>query len=324
MPSEIGTLYYNLAHLIEAGVPVVRSVKTVSAGLKGKYRRAIEQMAVDISAGKTIAESMAKYPRLFSQLDIMTIHACDTAGRIEDAFKKLAQWHEFQYRMDKKLLNGMVLPIILIHLAALFGPFPAYILGSRSIKEYLTSAISILLLLYIPVLIVILIRNLMPERGLIKKLFDVIILRIPLLGSAIEALNIARFTRAFSLLASAAVPPAQAVEKAVSTTKNAVVASLFAPMAASARNGNPLSEGLLPGKPDNYYYNCWLIGEETGDLDKVTNRLSTTYIEKAEELFTYFCTWLPRLVYVYVSIIIIIQIFKGLAQIYGSTRYTGI
>ena len=318
MPSELGTIYNNLADLINAGVPIVRSIKIAAAGFKGKYRSVMEQMIFDINNGESIAESMSKRPNIFSRLDIMTTRAGETAGIIDKTFKQLACWHEFQYRMKIKLISGMLLPTLLIHLAAIFGPFPAYILGSRNLSGYLTSMLTVLALFYVPIGVVVFIYKFTPKNGLVRKLLDAIALRIPVSGPAVKALNIARFTRAFSLLSSAAVPPAQAAEQAVSATENYFVASWFAPMADSARRGNPLSEGLSSAKLDDYYIHSWLIGEESGDIDEVTDRLARIYLEKAEELFEHFYTWLPRLLYFYVSLIVIIQILKAYAGIHST------
>ncbi|MFA6186167.1 MAG: type II secretion system F family protein [Phycisphaerae bacterium] len=319
MPSQLGTIYGNLACLIEAGVPIVRVFKTVAAGLKGKYRSIIEQMTLDVSSGQSIADSMANCHNVFSKLDITTIRASETAGMVDQAFKKLARWHEFQYRMKRSLINGMLMPVMLIHLAAILGPFPAYILGARNFGEYLLSAMLTLTTFYIPLAIIVFICKFTPEKGSARIVLDWITLRIPVLGAAVKALNIARFTRAFSMLSSAAVPPAQAAEQAVLATENYFVASWFAPMANSARNGNPLSEGLSPKNLDDYYFHSWLIGEETGSIDNVTNRLAEVYLEKAEELFSHFYTWLPRLIYFYAAIITIIGIFKGYGKILEST-----
>ena len=320
MPSKLCTIYNNLADLLDAGVPIIRSVKTVVGGFKGKYRAVLDQMLFDISHGQSIAESMAKHTNIFSQMDIMTIQAGETAGTIEKTFKQLAHWQEFQYRMKRKLISGMLLPILLVHFAAVLGPFPVYILGRISGGQYIVSALSILASFYVPICVIIFIYKFTPQRGPLRKLLDGIILKIPVLGLAVKTLNIARFTRAFSMLCEAAVPPVRAAEQAVLATKNCFVASWFAPMAESARQGNPLSEGLLPAKAKlgDYYYHSWLIGEETGDLDRVTDRLAKVYTDNAEELFLHFYAWLPRFVYVYVAINIIIQILRGYAAIYSN------
>jgi len=68
MAKKLGLVYHNLSVMLEAGVPVVRSLNSVTSGLEGKLQKAFQAVAKDVSSGKQIAEAMSKHPKVFEEL----------------------------------------------------------------------------------------------------------------------------------------------------------------------------------------------------------------------------------------------------------------
>ncbi|MHC4630660.1 MAG: type II secretion system F family protein, partial [Planctomycetota bacterium] len=124
MSNSLALAYHNLSIMLDAGVPILRSLNTLSSGLKPRMRAAFLRLADSVSKGNTLTEEMTKSPNIFNPLDVMLIQAAEKSGSLPESFKLLSEWHEFSSRIAKKMLSGMLLPIFLLHATAFIAPFP--------------------------------------------------------------------------------------------------------------------------------------------------------------------------------------------------------
>jgi len=312
--NSLALAYHNLSVMLDAGVPLLRSLNTLSSGLKPHMRAAFLKLAESVSKGNTLAETMTKNPNIFNPLDVMLIQAAETSGSLPESFKLLSQWHEFSGRIGKKILSGMTLPIVLLHATAFIAPLPDFVMGDWQIKPYLISAVTILLLFYIPAAIIFVILCMTPKTGLFRRLLDRLTLKIPLLGRAVYKFALSRYCWVFHMLTKAGVPITDCAEKAASATSNTVVTDLVKPAAASAKVGKPVSDGFPSNLPVDFL-EIWRVGEETGKLDDVTKRLADDNAEAAEFWFNEFARWLPRFIYCLVCLLMIYFIFVRFSKI---------
>jgi len=307
--NNLATAYHNLSVMLDAGVPLLRSLKVVAEGMEPHLRRAFLGLAESASKGNTLAETMVQRPGIFQPVDVMLIRAAETSGSLPESFKLLSQWHEFSKRISKRILSGLALPVLLLHVTAFIVPMPGFVLGGWELGPYLRAAGGILMLLYIPAGIIIGIILLTPKTGVLRSLLDRLTRRIPLLGQALYKLALSRYCWVFHMLTKAGVPVIDCAEKATAAAGNAIVREQVGPAAASARAGHLVSEGFSPKLPLGFL-DIWRIGEETGSLDDVTKRLADNNAESAEFWFKEFARWMPKVVYGLVCLLMIYMIFK--------------
>jgi type II secretory pathway component PulF len=312
----IALAYYNLATMLDAGVPMERSLNVVASGLEDRLRRAFMELAEAVVKGNTLAETMTGSPAVFGPLDVMIVRAAEKSGSLPASLSLLAKWYEFSARIRKRILSGLLLPIFLIHLTAIFAPLPGFLLGGWNIWDYLTEVAIILSLFYVPTTAVVIVR-MMPRASALRRLLDQLMLKIPVLSPAVFKLALSRYCWVFHMLTKAGLPITDCAEMAAASTGNVVVAELFRPGTASAKAGNPVSAGFSAQLPVELI-SIWRIGEETGELDNVTKRLADSNGQAAEFLFGEVAQWFPRLIYLLVSILIIAYIFRNLAIIMGA------
>jgi len=311
---SLAPAYHNLSIMLDAGVPLLRSLNTVGSGLDLRLQRDFLKLAESASKGTPLAETMAQSPKIFDPVDVMLIKAAETSGSLPESFKLLSQWHESSQRIRRKILSGMALPILLIHVMAFIVPVPGFVLGGWQIKLYLISVVEILSVFYIPAAIIFVILRMTPRTGPLRRLLDRLTLKIPLLGRAVYKLALSRYCWVFHMLIKAGVPITDCAEKAAAAAGNAVVTDLVKPAAASTKAGRPASDGLSTELPLDFL-DIWRVGEETGKLDDVTKRLADNNAEAAEFWLNEFARWLPRLVYFLVCLLMIYYIFKGFAMV---------
>ena len=317
MSKSLAIAYHNLSNMLDAGVPVQRSLNTLIPGLQPRLQKAFLALAEGVAQGNPLAYTMVLHPKVFDLVDIMLVEVGEESGNLPDMIALLSRWHEMSARMLKRLISGLLMPVFVLTIAAFVFPLPGFVLGDSDIKSYLLKVVGILLLFWIPAGIIVLIVHTTPRTGPVRRLLDKVMLRIPVLGSAVHELEISRFCWAFHMLCKAGVPYSESVDLAVSATGNLVIADMFGPAAESVKAGQLMSEGFSKKLPLDLV-EMWKTGEETGRLDDVSKRLADNYSEQAEFWFAEFTRWFPRFIYLLICIVLIFMIFKLAGSIWGS------
>ncbi len=317
MTKKLAVAYHNLSVMLEAGMPMLKSLDTTAAGLKGNLKNAFSALAKGVSAGSSLVETMSKYPHVFAPLDVMLVEVAESSGNLPQSLKLLSQWYEFCNRLKHIILSGLMLPLMLILIVAVVGPLPTFLLGNINGLGYILQVVRILALFFVPAGIIFAIYCLTPKTGFLRKLLDALILRIPILGQAIRQLELSRYCQAFNMLYKAGIPITQCAQKASNVTGNTIMADLFKGGAASAQAGKLVCEGFSRKLPLDFLEQ-WRIGEETGELDKTVQRLANHTSETAEWLFVEFGRWLVRVIYFLIIAMFAIQILMMGAAIFGA------
>jgi type II secretory pathway component PulF len=314
--TRLAQAYYDLAVMLDAGMPILRSLDILIQGRKGSLKRVLSQVRESLSQGSSLAESMGRHRRVFPDLDRMLVEAAETSGSLGDSFKMLSQWHEFMHRIAQRIGVGLIYPALIFHIGAFVFGFATFLPNFPTGRQYLIKVVSILLLFYVPAAVVILVMRMQERVPAVRYPLDFLVLRIPILGAAIYHLSICRYAKAFSMMYRAGVPISETTERATRATGNAVVARLFKGGANSVRQGGSAWEGYSKRMRPEYYH-LWQVGEETGEIDKSADKIAEIASDRADLLFTQFAFWMPWFVYAMIAAILIWMIFRLFYQVYG-------
>ncbi|MHC4206518.1 MAG: type II secretion system F family protein, partial [Planctomycetota bacterium] len=206
MPGKLAITYNNLSNMLAAGVPVERSLNTLIPGLQGRLQEAFLALADGVAQGNPLAYTMVLHPKVFDPVDIMIVEVGEKSGNLPELIALLSRWHEMSARMLKRMISGLLLPILVLTIAAFVFPLPSFVLGDLSLTSYLLKVAGILMLFWVPAGIIVLIVRTTPKTGRARRVLDKVVLRIPVLGSAVHKLAIGRFCWAFHMLCKAGVP----------------------------------------------------------------------------------------------------------------------
>jgi type IV pilus assembly protein PilC len=308
--------YHDLAVLLEAGLPILRSLNTIKDGQQGHYKEIFSNVHKSISQGSNLSESMAKHKKAFDRLDVMLVEAGELSGNLPECFRLLTNWYEFRNRLMRIVKKGLILPLFVFHIAAFIIPLRELFLTDMTLGGYFFKVLKILASLYIFIVIVVVGYKLIRKNSELSKFLDIIILRIPMLGRGIWHLSISKYCRVFNMLYKAGVPITQSLTQATQQAGNTIVSGLFKGGAISAAAGNTACDGFSSRLPSEYL-NLWQIGEETGELEKTVDKIAELAGDKAELILTECAKWFPWIVYVIICIFLILQIFSGYAKIYS-------
>jgi type IV pilus assembly protein PilC len=309
-------IYDNLAHLVEAGVPLVRATRTAGATGGGPIARALRGISKDLEAGSTIGEGMRQWPRIFSPLDTMVVEVSDHSGNLPEGLRMLSKWYDLITKIRNTLILGLIWPVLCLHIAAIVFPIPHLAQSNWDFSEYGRSVIGILMCFYIPVITIIAVVKLAGHNSPLRRVLDEIVLVIPVLGGAVRDMAISRYCLAFSMMARAGVSVITTTQRAAELCGNAAMAVHLAGGCEAVKLGNQVVEGFGKGLPLEFI-EMWRVGEETGDLAAVAARLAKSYEERMVFKFMMVAQWLPYIIYAAVSLMIVFMIITLLGQIGG-------
>jgi len=315
--TKLAQAYFDLATMLDAGMPILRSLDIVIEGRRGYLKHVFSQIRETISQGSGLAEALEKHRRVFPDLDRMLIEAAETSGSLPASFTTLSEWHQFVHRITRRMQAGLIYPLLILHMGAFIAAAPISVTRGFTTRGFLLEVLRPLMYFYIPASVVVVCILLRQRTHLLRWLLDFIVLKIPVLGQAVYHMSVCRYAKAFGMLYGAGVPMIETTERATRAAGNTVVAGLFEGGKASVRAGGMAWEGFSDRLPTEYRQ-LWQIGEETGELDKTVGKIGEISGDRADLLFTEFSKWLPKIIYFAIMIYLATKVLTLYQQVYGN------
>lgn len=101
---KLALAYHNLSVMLEAGMPILRSLDTLVSSIDGKTQAAFAAVTKEVTSGRPIAEAMSEHTRVFAPMDISLIQAADLSDNMANSLKMLSQWYEFSNRLKNIII----------------------------------------------------------------------------------------------------------------------------------------------------------------------------------------------------------------------------
>jgi general secretion pathway protein F len=285
-----------LATLLNAGVPLDRALSIVAQlTTRGDFRTVVLDVMRILKGGKSLADSLATRPSHFSDLYINMVRAGEASGSLAQIFDRLAEFERTRDDLRGYIVSSLIYPCLLtlVGLGSIFVllnfvvprfaqifsdprmkiPTPTLLLleVSALVQAYwLPAAITLMLSI---VLFQLYIRT---QAG--RLWWDSIRLRMPLLGDALRKAETARFARAMGTLVAASVPLVQSIGIARGILNNRRMAGTLEQVAQGVKRGEGIAGPLAKaGEFPPLAGHLLSVGEETGHLDAMFNRMADIY-----------------------------------------------
>lgn len=296
---EIALFYEKMAQSYRSGLPLTESLTLASMGVSDtKVRRAIELAKGYILSGHTFTQGLAQSPTLFSEMDLALIDVGESQGRLDQSLLGLSALYEKQYKDIKIFLLAMAYPTFLLSAAILLPPVVN--LFTDGLEAYFSIVSTKLFKISLPIAALYsgyyAVKNYVPDK------LDYIFLQIPIIGTNLKKLAIARFCRSLATLFSGGVDLHRSVKLAIKSMSNDYLQQRSRMIAVALDEGRTITEGLRASQvfPENFV-NSFAIGEETGDIDQILNQLASYYEFEADKAFKALLTALPIVFYLFVA-----------------------
>jgi len=282
--------------LLKAGVPILRALAGLQeSAINPTLRRVIADLRTSLDAGRELSTAMRRHPDVFSGFYLSVVRVGETTGQLDEAFKRLFGYLEFEREVRDRIKSALRYPaiVILVITAAIgivnFFVIPAFakiFAASKVPLPLLTRvlvAMSDLFLAYWPfalaavvIAVVGSVSYVRTEQG--RYNWDRTKLRLPVAGKIIFKATLSRFARAFAIASRAGVPIVQGLTVVASVVDNAYLASRIEQMREGVERGESvLRTAVTTGVFTPVVLQMIAVGEETGELDDLLNEVADMY-----------------------------------------------
>jgi type IV pilus assembly protein PilC len=330
------------ATLINAGIPVVDSLKILSQGLRpGLLKDASSRVKVSIEGGKRLAESMSQVPSVFDRLYVNMIQAGEEAGILDGILQRLAAYMEKSEKLKGQVRGALVYPVVIMIFAFIvimgilvfiIPKFQEFYSSAGKEPPWLTMVVvgmshSLITnwYIYLGCLIglPILFRQYTRTPGG-KDQLDRTLLTMPVVGEVIQKAAIARLTRTLSTLLASGVGLIEAIEISAKTAGNVVIEQALMRCKESVTAGRAFAIPLAREKafPD-MVTQMIAIGEQSGTLDNMLGKIADFYEDEVETAVKAMTSLIEPLLMVFLGSIIAVLVIAMYLPIFNMADVVG-
>jgi type IV pilus assembly protein PilC len=298
---ELAIYSRQLSVLIDAELPLIQSLNILAEQTKNKYfKKVIENIREDVEAGSTLNQAKRKFPKVFDDLYCNLIASGEQSGSLDIMLRRLAEFLEKIVKLKAQVKQAMIYPVTIVvfaiivvifmmwqvipvfaniftELGATLPGLTAFVLAvSFFVQKYI-----IFIFLGIIAFIFLIRYARKTEKG--RKIFDKMLLKLPLFGTLLEKVGFSRITRTLSTLLSGGVPMLESLKVTSTTSGNVILEDYVMRSRAMVAEGTSLTDAFKEvGAFPFMMVQMVGVGEATGTLDEMLTKLADFYDEEVE------------------------------------------
>jgi len=304
VPAKVLTVFTRqLSTLISAGLPLLRSLRTLSKQEKNQnLKKIMGVLAESVEGGTTFSEALAQHPKAFNKLYVNMVKAGELGGVLEIVLTRLAEFAEKSQRIRGKVTSAMVYPLVVLTIAlAIVGFLMLFIvpkfeaifkdmLGGRPLPLITQLVVDLsrfvqenfLLVAGGFVFFVVGLRFAVRLPGAAATL-DSYKLKLPLFGDLLTKTSVARFSRTLGTLVSSGVPILQALQITRDTAGNERVSAAIESIHDNVKEGESM---VTPMETSQIFppmvVSMVQVGEETGQLPDMLTKVADVFEDEVD------------------------------------------
>ena len=311
--------------MIKTGLPLLDSLNIISETADNvTIKYVFKETSLGISKGLSMSENLEKYPEVFNEMYLALVSAGETAGLLPDTLDREAKLLESLAKIKGQIKSAMAYPIaiftltIVVVIAMLIFVIPIFVdiyeqsnAKLPTITQLLVDASNQLISLdfYIKAIPTVFILfqayKYISRRPSVLWWFDRSMLYLPVVKDLVTKSCLANFSRTLSALNSAGVPILEALSISRKTISNRIFKKIIDNMYKDIQSGNPIykvleKEMVIPVM----FTSMFRIGEETGELSQMINKLADFYEEEVTASVKTLTSIMEPLLIVFVAVIV--------------------
>lgn len=313
-----------LAIMFSSEVPLIESLRTLALQTRNPdFREIIFDISEEVEGGMALSLALARHPKIFPSFFVAMVQSGESAGKLSESFKYLAEHLERDYNLINRIKGAMIYPALIVFaaLAILFlvtffvVPSLTEVLAETGAELPAITKIVIsftqllrkwawLLVLGLILFFFLLQRYYKTEEG--KKLFDKIVLKLPIIGPFLKTVYITRFAENLSTLISAGIPISQSLEIVARILGNAVYKEAVFRASEEVKKGEPISS-ILNRFSEAFppiFIQMTVVGEKTGTLGKILLHLVDFYQKEIDRDIENLLSILEPLLIVFLGVVV--------------------
>lgn len=300
-PRDLSVFCRQFVSITQAGVPMKEALQMMMEQTENKWlKKATADVLLNVEKGNTLADSMAAISDVFPPMLVNMVAAGESSGSLDMSFERMATHFEKEAKLKATIRKATIYPIILIFavigvvavmllyvipifidmFADLDIEMPALTMGVMNLSKWTASHWYVILVVVAAVVAAYrLIYN--TDQGRLK--IDYIKMKIPLFGKLTVKSACAQFARTMSTLMGAGISTTECLDTCTKIINNIHYKNALQKAKEEVMKGIPLSEPLAASEvfPPMVCHMTG-IGEETGNMEEMLNKLADYYDEEVE------------------------------------------
>ena len=337
---DLTTMTRQLATLLEAVLPLVRAMRTLQRQARGnspQLFKVLGDLADQVEGGATFSEALANHPKSFNKLYVSMVRAGEASGAMEVVLVRLSEFMEKAARIEGKVKSAMVYPISVLCIAGgitaglrifivpKFQKMFEEMLPGESLpmltelvmktSEFMAKKAHIAAIGLVAIIICF---KLALKTKIGATLFDMACLKLPPFNTLIIRNVSARFCRTLGTLMASGVAVLQALQIVKDTSGNEIVAKAIQDVHDAVKEGEGMTKPLeKSGVFPLMLCSMVEVGEETGALPDMLNRVAGVYEEEVDRAVEGLTSLIEPLMICFLAVIvggIVIALFAPLVK----------
>jgi len=303
-PLDIALFTRQMATMLKAGVPLLQAFDIIGEGFdNANMRKLVDEVKQEVAAGNSFAASLRKCPQYFDELYCNLVDAGEQAGALDTLLDRVATYKEKSEALKAKIKKAMTYPAAVIAVAAIvtsillikvvpqfesvfagFGAkLPAFTLMVIGLSEVLQEWWWMLLAGVVGGFFGV--KYALKHSQAFRDWRDKWLLKLPLIGALMYKSAVARYARTLSTTFAAGVPLVEALDSVSGATGNVVFKRAVQRIRQDVSTGMQLNfsmraSGIFP----NLAIQMTAIGEESGALDDMLDKVASFYEAEVDNL----------------------------------------
>jgi general secretion pathway protein F len=333
-PQEVAAFTRQLATLLKAGIPLAEALGALAEqGDNKKLQMVLAEIRQKVNEGSSLADTLAAHPKIFPELYTNMVRSGETAGNLDAVLARLADFLDAEHVLRAKVSGALTYPIIMMVLGSLIMGVLMVVVVPKitSIFEDLGKTLpwNTQLLIFMAdmmgsywwaILIFIGLtywsfrRWSRTLKG--RAVVDRIKLRVPLIGSLVRYVGVARFARTLATMLAAGVPVLTALEIVKKVLNNTVLEKVVEEARDAIREGESIATPLKrSGQFPSLMVHMVAVGERSGQLEAMLENVATAYERDVEGKVARLTTILSPLLIVGMALAVLFIVFSVLQPI---------
>jgi len=299
---DIVIMSRQISTLFNAQVSALKAFNLLSTNTENESLvKILNNLSEDIQAGVSISQSMAKYPKVFSDFYVNMVRSGEESGKLSQVFAYLADYLERQYQLTAKTKNALIYPgfvigvfvVVMIMMFVFIVPrLTAIIKESGQAIPFSTKIVmgisdifvnyGIFLLIGVILFVVYLVRLSKSESG--KEYLDRVKINTPIFKDIYRKLYYSRISDNLETMLSSGISIIRSLEITSSVVGNRIYEKILLQTTDEVKSGSSLSDAFAK-HPEIPAIMAGMIrvGEETGSLSNILKTLGTFYGREVNE-----------------------------------------
>lgn len=293
---EVATFTRQMATLLKSGIPLAEALGALVEQIPNvRFKTPVSEVRTAVNEGSSLADSLARHPKLFDDLYVSMVRAGEVAGNLDEVLSRLADFLEASGKLKSKVQSAMIYPVVMMvvgavimgvlmvkvipEITSMFTQQGKTLPWNTRLLIWSSSFIggNILWILFgIAASIVLFTKWSRSKDG--RPVWHRFVLTLPVVGELVRTINVGRFARTLGTMLQSGVPMLRSLDTAKQIMGNVILQGAIEDAKRAVSEGESLAQTLKKsGQFPATMIHMVAVGERAGQLEQMLERVATTF-----------------------------------------------